>query len=269
MTTIDFVIPSVNQELTYFAVKSFEKYKGNFDFRYIIIESSSDSHLKSKIEDIGNVVWIQDDDKKYPGLGPSTTLCIAIEKYSSLVTSDAVFICDNDVVATHPEWMDAIYKKYNEGFSLVGTSITEARLFSTQKCGFLCSKFLFDNVSLFPNIKNGSDGDQQHSQIRDPLKWYPNNEPRQWDTGDLFHEYCRKNEIKTHTLRCSLNDPSINEILPKPFKDFHVDRTINDDNEVIYMHLGRGMAKIKNVYSKPNRVYYPEWKNFIETFIIN
>lgn len=293
MPKIDFIIPSIDQELTYLAIKSFEKYKSNFDFRYIVIESTNKQHLKKEIEDIGNVIWIQDEDggcrslcpqSKLPtNLGPSTTLSIAVEKHSHLVESECVFICDNDVVATHPDWMANIYGKYKEGNALVGTSITRSRLYAIQKKGFLCSKDIFDNISLFPNLGGGRDSHEQHKNLRDVSKWFPLDEPRSafsigpqhlpdysigWDTGELYHEHCRRNNINTYTFPCSLNDHSINERLSSPFKDFHVDRTINNNNEVIYMHLGRGTSKIRGQYQKQKRVLYSGWKNFIEQFIL-
>ena len=117
------------------------------------------------------------------------------------------------------------------------------------------------------NIKNGKDSDSNHSSIRDPKKWFPN-EKIQWDCGDLLHEFCKRNNIKNYTFPCSLNDESINSRLNPPFKDFHVDRTINNNDEVIYMHLGRGMQKIRHMYSKPNRVYYDGWKKFVNTHIL-
>jgi hypothetical protein len=291
--TIDFIIPSLDQELTYLAVKSFEKYKSDFDFRYIVIESTNKQHLKKEIEDIGNVIWIQDEGggcralcpgSKLPtNLGASTTLSIAIEKYSHLVESECLFICDNDVAAAHPDWMHNIYGKYKEGNDLVGTSLTQARLYAIQKKGMLCSKDLFDKVSLFPNLGGARDSHEQHKNIRDLDKWFPINEPKSafstepqhepnyrinWDTGELYHEYCRRNNINTYTFKCSLNDGSINETLSAPFKDFHVDRTINDNNEVLYLHLGRGMTKIRGQYHKKGRILYSGWKSFIENNIL-
>ena len=47
---IDIIIPSYkSKEITTLAIKSFEKNKGDFDFRYIVIENAGDESYKEDI----------------------------------------------------------------------------------------------------------------------------------------------------------------------------------------------------------------------------
>ena len=44
---------------------------------------------------------------------------------------------------------------------------------------------------------------------------------------------------------------------------------LNDDYEVIYMHLARGADKAHNYYNKPNRMLLPDWIKFVNNVILS
>jgi len=56
---IDFIIPSYHSKgLTSLCIRSFEKYKNNFEFRYIVVENASDESYKDEILSLSENVVI-------------------------------------------------------------------------------------------------------------------------------------------------------------------------------------------------------------------
>ena len=120
---IDFILPSFHSEtLTTLAIKSFEKFKGDFDFRYIVVENSDDVSYKENVLALSeNVIWIQNPTTLINSEANASGLEVGLE----YVTGDYVFFCHNDVVACHPEWMNFLFSKLNENEKEFGSPHTE------------------------------------------------------------------------------------------------------------------------------------------------
>ena len=88
------------------------------------------------------------------------------------------------------------------------------------------------------------------------------------DVGDTYTKHCRENGLNCFCCRNVENNNINPKELKEPFQNFQVDRAVNDHGEVIYMHLGRGIAKQDGNYYKKNRIFVPDWKAFIETNIL-
>ena len=247
MIKIDIIIPSYHSEqLTTLAIKSFEKNKGNFHFRYIVVENGGDESYKDNIASLNdNIVWFTNDCKH--SYLASETNAEAVTKGLELVESDLVFICHNDVVACHPEWMNFLYSKFTEGNSIVGTVLDNARINAVHISGLLTTTEIAKSISLYP--------------VRD-------NDTMICDVGDTLTKYCRENNLEYFCCRNTHNDGQLSVLLDDKYAPFHVDRALNDNDEVIYMHLGRGAEKLAGNYSKPNRVYYNDWVEFVTNTVL-
>ena len=82
------------------------------------------------------------------------------------------------------------------------------------------------------------------------------------DVGDTYTKYCRDNNLPYFCFPNTFNKNNLADNLEEKFRLFHVDRSLDHEGNVMFMHLGRGIEKTHNAYSKPNRVYLPEWYEF-------
>jgi len=49
----------------------------------------------------------------------------------------------------------------------------------------------------------------------------------------------------------------------------HIPRCIDDDGDVMFLHLARGIAKTSGTYSKPNRLGVKDWVKFYNNEVSN
>ena len=66
----------------------------------------------------------------------------------------------------------------------------------------------------------------------------------------------------------SYSDPSIIENLPPNVAEFNVDRAIDENGELMFLHLGRGILKSHDKYKKPNKVYFPQWEAWFKEHLL-
>ena len=252
MINIDIIIPSYHSEiLTTLAVKSFEKFKGDFNFRYIVIENGNDNSYKDKVFALSdNIVWIA-NDCKYSTLHnnkASYANAEAIEIGLKHVKSEYVFICHNDVVACHENWMKHLYSKIEEGYSIAGTVLDNIRIEAVHISGLLIKSDIAKSVPSWPVEE------EQTSEVL-------------LDVGDFYTKHCRKNGLQYYCCRNTHNN-NVDNLNNKVYLDFSVDRAVDDNGNVIFLHLGRGIEKQLNLYYKPGKVYLEGWVNFINKHIL-
>ena len=251
MNKIDIIVPSYqSKDLTITCIKSFERYKGLYKFKYIVIENSNNCSYKDDvIEQAENVVWIQNYCPEYTYMS-SDTNAIALEVGLKYVTSKLVFICHNDVVACHPMWMNFLHSKIKEGNSIAGTVLDPSRINAVHISGLLTYTSLAKSVSMFPKYKNGS---------RSATETHGKSE-QVFDVGDEMTQYCRDTGLKYFCCRNTFIQPELIDIIKEEkYAKFNVDRALDDYNNVIFMHLGRGTLKTAGTYYKTNRVMLNEW----------
>jgi len=133
-----------------------------------------------------------------------------------------------------------------EGHFVVGTRRDNSRMNALHISGILTTTELAKSVSMFP-VYN-----EKKEQIL--------------DVGDDLTKHCIENNLKYFCCKSTENDNTL--ICKPPFSFFSVDRTVNDDGEVIFLHLGRGTPKQLGAYAKPNRVYFDEWVDFVKENIL-
>lgn len=245
---IDFIIPSYHsKDLTSLCIRSFEKYKGDFNFRYIVVENSDDSSYKEDVLSLAdNIKWIQ-NPTNYVN---SEANAVAIEKGLPHVQSKYVFICHNDVVACHNNWLNFLVEKLeNENYSAAGYVLDNARINALHISGILVPTIIAKSVSMFPVYKDGK-------QIL--------------DVGDIITQYCRENELKYFCCRNTHNNELHIENCGELFRTLNgVDRALDSDDNVVFLHLGRGTPKTLGTYWKVNRLTIGGWINFVESIILS
>ena len=241
MITIDFIIPSYrSEELTTFAIKSFEKFKGDFNFRYIVVENAADDSYKQAILSLASeIVWVSNECRytTFNGSNGSYANAEAIEVASAHVESDYVFVCHNDVVACHRDWMKLLFEKIKDDNDLVGVREDRGRIKALHSSGILMSKRLFNDVSPWP-VKNNSGVVIE-------------------DVCDSYTKYCRQNDLNYFCVKNTFNDTGLREFLKSPYKNIKSDMALDDENNVIFMHIGRGAVRNNN-----------EWKDFVKKNVL-
>jgi len=243
---IDIIIPSYkSKEITTLAIKSFEKNKGDFDFRYIVIENAGDESYKEDIVSLNkNVHWITNKcEHRYLS---SFTNGEAVQKGLEVVESEYVFVCHNDVVATSPDWMSFLYSKIEEGCVIAGTVLDNVRIKAVHISGMLIKSEIAKSVEFDPI------NDDYGNQIM--------------DVGDNWTQYCKDNDLKYYCCNNTHNE-NVGEI-PEPYTNFHSDRAVDDDGNVIFLHLGRGTRKTLGEYSQPGKTLHVDWVEFVEREIL-
>ena len=247
---IDFIIPSYKSRmLTVNCIKTFEKHKGEYNFRYIIVENASDESYKKDVLDISeNVLWINNlskntiENNKH-AWGNAEALEIGLKNASS----EYVFICHNDVAATDPCWMNSLYDKTKEGYEMVGTRFDNPenqRIGAIHISGMLINRELaLKTPSIYPAWDNASG------------TW-------KLDVGDAFTKYFRDNDLKYYCFR-NTHNKNVNIELPHPYDKVTFDRVLDDENNVIYMHLGRGSLK-EHAYIGGPKNNISGWEYFIK-----
>jgi len=243
---IDIIIPSYkSKDLTSLAIRSFEKNKGDFNFRYIVVENAGDESYKDDIVSLNdNVVWVT-NNCKHTYLS-SFTNAEAVEKGLELVETECVFVCHNDVVAVNPNWMKFLYTKIEEGCTMAGTVVDNSRIRAAHISGLLIKSDVAKKVNIDPIF------DEYNNQVI--------------DVGDNWTRYCRTEDLDYYCCRNTHNN-NVEEVL-EPFTNFQVDRALDDDDNVIFLHLGRGTRKALGQYHQPNKTLHQTWCEFVEKEIL-
>lgn len=72
-----------------------------------------------------------------------------------------------------------------------------------------------------------------------------------YDVGDKVTTGLRAAGYEVHACPNTFTDPDLVEKIPSdsPFRSLHVDRVFDDDGNVIFLHLGRGVAKASGRHS--------------------
>jgi len=241
LEVVDIIIPSFHsRDLTALAISTFEKFSDGYNFRYLIVENSDNTSYKDYILGLTgkkNVYWIQNPTE----LINSEANAFAIEEGLKHVSSKRVFMCHNDVVACHPGWMKYMMKKMDEGNRLIGFRQDATRINALHSSGLLVDTEVARAVSMFPVYEAGN---------------------CTMDVCDSLTKYCRDNELQYFMASCTFNEAGLREKLDEKYQNLTVDIGTDDDDNPIFMHLGRGITRLFGRYSKPNRTTYNEWFDF-------
>ena len=241
------IIPSFrSRDLTLIAIRSFEEFKPkDLYIRYIVVENSDDTSYKEEILGCAeNVIWI---DNPTEALG-SEANAEAIEIGLRKVNTEWVFLCHCDICVSSNLFFEELYGKIKEGYELIGTVLDPARINAIHISGCLVTEEMADKVSYCP-LYSG--------------------ETQVLDVGDSLTVYCREHDIKHYCFENTFNSPELREKVNDDYRDFKVDRCLNDDGEVMFLHLGRGIPKTQKTYKKAGRVDLKGWVDFCNREVLS
>ena len=247
MKSISVLTVSVKSNLPKYLIKSFEKYKpADLDISYIVIENTDDTTYKDEICSAhDNITWINNPIQNQPMEGGSHAHARGLTLGLDYVKDDWVFICDPDTLVVSETFFKEFFNKKDEGFDCIGVACHPG--FNTvHLTGGLVKTELIKKIDLNPYHEGG--------------KFH--------DTGSRLTY-----EIENHYIfRNTWNDYSLVDIINEPYKSWGkecgIDRCLDSDNNIMFLHLGRGTAKFSNLYQQSGKRTYNDWVEFANQEIL-
>ena len=237
---ISIIIPTFHSGvLAEICIKSFIRFcPSNISLDFIVVENSDDISYKSNLESIvsksHNIAFVSNPTNHRGSEANADAIHIGLKT----VKNEWIFIAHCDTCVTSEKFYDAFLSKIKEGYMLIGTYRDINRIHAIHVLGLMAHKSIV-NVDYFPAYKDGK-------QIM--------------DVGDRLTVYCEKNNIKHYCFNDTFGgDAKIDK--DSKFYDLQVCRTVYN-NEVIYMHLGRGIPKTFQTYNRKGGVYLDDWVKF-------
>jgi len=239
MTNIDVIIPTFkSKDITLLTLKSFLKFNDYFDFKYIVVENSNDESYKNDVLSLSdNITWIQNPISEVGSFANANALHRGIKESAS----DYVFVCHNDVLAVHRDWMKFLFDKITkEDYCIAGFCKDNVRINAVHVSGILTTRNVIASVDLYPTGSGSI-----------------------LDVGDSLTQYCIDNNFRYFSCRNTHNISKLECELTPPFNRLNnVDRALSDTNEVLWLHIGRGTPKTHKTYHKSGRLTIDEWIEF-------
>lgn len=242
------IVDHKSPELCQIVIDSFYKFITNdFDIKIIFIENSNFDLLNS-IDTKNLSITVA---KNPINIGYSHAHGNGLEFSKSFIREDSkyVFTCHNDVCITSISFFEELKNCIENNVSIAGVceDKIEERVKALHCSGLLVKSEIYKKISLLPNLPK-------------------------IDTADLLTVYCRENNLLTKLFRNTYNDDSLVEICNSPFKELGkhcgVDRCLDSNNKVMYIHQGRGTSKYFGSYQNPAKITTKQWleitRNYLE-----
>lgn len=160
-----------------------------------------------------------------------------------------VFTMHSDILVLKNGWLQFLLNKLDDNVKAVACWRDNIRVKALHIGGLLFDYQLFKkyNISFMSNIGKLND---KHSL--------------EYDVGDLLTLKFHENGHGTYVCKNTYNEPKLVDLIPdsNPMKNIHSDRVFDDNNELIYAHLGRGTRKSFDIYKKSYKTYPQEWKRY-------
>jgi len=167
-----------------------------------------------------------------------------------------IFTMHYDAIPIRYGWLKYMKSKLNATVRAVGYRQNTLRVKAPHIAGLLLDYTLFESLemSFLPNMRR---------------ERFPN-QP-EYDTGDQIAM-----QIRTHNLGFEITHNTFNEphLLERLSLDNHFrqmqgcDLCFDDDWNVFFMHLGRGIPKSTTVTHIPSKIYPTQWISFIHTYLL-
>lgn len=153
-----------------------------------------------------------------------------------------------DTMPCRKGWLSYLVSKLGNGVAAAGVRMDRARTADgvLHVLGYIVDFQLFCQLSLnfFPQLP-------------------------QYDVGDTVSVNFRKAGYGIFACANTLWQPELTEKIPpqSPLRTLNVDRSFNDDGEVIFLHLGRGVRKSSSDVVKG--VTVEEWISFADEYVLS
>jgi len=236
MDAMSVIITSFHQkDFTINCVKSYLYFCPiGFKLNLIVVENSDDISYKNEVLGMGgNITWVN-NPTLYRGANANAN---GIEVGMKYVKDDYVFLSHNDICIASSNFFTSLSEKVKCGYQLVGTcfDIEPLRNYSIIVLGCLVKSDIVRSVDLYP------------------FGGPPEN--HYYECGDRIHLYCRENNIPWFCFNNTHNNKELQSVLKEPYNSLlYTVITIDDYEQVIFLHFARGTDKTNNRYKKSGRL---------------
>lgn len=245
----------LNEDLISNLIKSCEKFKPkDLTINYIVVENSNETSYRDRICSLApNVTWVQNSIQDKLVAGAGKTHGCGLNVGMKHVKTDWVFICDNDTLVVSSMFFNEFFDKINEGYSLIGNGFDPGRIGAVIPTGMFVKSCIANQLDLQQNIE------------------------KNWDTANSITDYVRKNNLKYYIFRNTFNDSSLVSVTNEPYRSWGesgIDRCLDSDDNVMFLHLGRGTGKSGDLHWKNHRIFdgkrgYDLWLDFCKKLLSN
>lgn len=163
-------------------------------------------------------------------------------------TTTHIMTLHQDTAATHPDWLGYLHSKMTDRVGAVGVRMQTNR----DPQGILHILGCLIDFQIFKRLQ---------------LNFFPDL-PR-YDVGDLVTVHLRQQGYQVAACRNIFIQPELAHLLPvdSPLLHSHMDCVLNDENDIIFLHMGRGVRKSQGI---SNTGLTPEnWVAMIQEHVLN
>ncbi len=195
-----------------------------------------------------NLVFIRTEPKERGSYSNG----IAMEVGVRLIDQNAKYVVTfhSDTVVCKYGWLQFLLSKLDNKIRASGFRLTKERVPEgvLHVCGYLIDFQLYKklNLSFMPELPA-------------------------YDIGDkLIHEFL-KNDYGVFAARNTFDEPESVDLIPETLEIYNINstRAFDDDNNVVYMHLGRGILKTEGKYKNIERTTSDQWIDYINRCLLS
>ena len=160
-----------------------------------------------------------------------------------------IFTMHSDTLVLKNNWLSYFKSKLNDKVKVASFRRDPRRVNALHIGGMLIDFTLFRklNMSFMPNMRQ---------------ERYP--DLPEYDVGDRITLDILKNNYKTFVCKNTFNDSKLIEDISdsNPLKHLYVDRCFDDEEIIIFLHLGRGIVKSIGEYKQKGKTTPQQWIRF-------
>ena len=248
---MDIIIPVFKTpNLIFEVVKSYLHHdKTNFIKSIQIIENSKEYQYFNSISKLDSRINCQYNLTKKRS---SEANAEAIEIGVKNCTSKYVFLAHSDSAVLSHSFYEILKHYIKNEYYLVGTMYDKIRIGAFPSTGILAKKTLLDKVNIYPKYNRFF-----------PKIW---KKIQTLDVCDNLTGYSRLNALKIDCLRNTYNGHKISKKFLELSLLSRLDTCLNQENEPIFTHIGRGTIKSHGRYKQLGKPTIEDFLKLIKKF---
>ncbi len=166
-----------------------------------------------------------------------------------------VFVMHSDTAVVRSNWLSFLMSKIDEHVKLAAFRKDTARIHALHIGGMLIDYDTYKTckMSFLPNMRR-----ERHPDLPE------------YDVGDQLTIKVQEAGYGTFVSRNSFNSPELGNDLAEddPLRQVNVDKCFDDEGNIFFMHLGRGIPRSISSFDKSGKMSAQEWISFIEEHIL-
>jgi glycosyltransferase involved in cell wall biosynthesis len=235
------------QELVRACIESIKKFTEKPYEIWIIDDFSPLDKIRWMAElDWINTAFVRTEPKTIGSYGHGVTM----EVGAHLIDKETEYVValHSDTVVCRNGWLTYLMSKLDDKVRASGFRFTTERVPEgiLHVCGYLIDFQLYKkfNLSFMPKLPG-------------------------YDTGDEIIHVFLKNGYGIFAARNTFDNPELINIIPEddPVYNINSTRAFNDEGEIVYMHLGRGIRKTEGAYGDAKRTTSEDWITYVRKYL--